>query len=257
MAESENSNSLGKKIFFLYPSALVQNQVISELAQEEFEVYILKDEAKLKQAIGLYPDSIVFANINETLKEDAWDELVRNIMGDPKNDSLKIGIIASTNNEEIRKKYLEQYKVPCGFTVIKSDFTEAVKQLITILNGVDAKGRRKFIRLIMDKDSKTTVNLPMDGTYKNGIINDISVVGFSCVFEEDPKLTKNGLLGDIQIRLQSQLIKAEGIVFGSRAEGDVISYVVLFSKRVDPSVRTKIRKYIQTSLQHNLEKELK
>jgi len=257
MAESGNSNSLGKKIFFLHPSALVQNQVISELAQEEFEVYILKDEAKLKQAIGLYPDSIIFASINEIMKEDAWDKLIRDIMGSPENDSIKVGVIASTNNDEIRQKYVDQYKVPCGFTVIKSDFNEAVKQLINILNGVDAKGRRKFIRLLMDKDSKTTVNLPKDGVYINGLINDISVVGFSCVFDEDPNLTKNGLFGDIQIRLQSQLIKAEGIVFGSRMEGDVKSYVILFSKRIDPSVRTKIRKYIQASLQHNMEKELK
>jgi len=257
MAESENVDSFGKKIFFLHPSALVQNQVVLELAQEEFEVYVLKDEAKLRQAISLYPGSIVFASINETMKEEAWDKLVRTIMGDPENSSIKVGIIASSNNEEIRKKYLEQYKVQCGFTVIKSDFTEAVKQLIEILNGADAKGRRKFLRFLIDKDSKTTVNLPMNGAYVNGLINDISVVGFSCVFEVDPNLTKNGLFNDIQIRLQSQLVKAEGIVFGSRMDGDEKCYVILFSKRTDPSVRTKIRKFIQASLQHNMEKELK
>jgi hypothetical protein len=257
MAEGDNSGSLGKKIFFLHPSAFVQNQVVSELAQEEFEVYILKDEAKLRQAIKLYPNSIVFASINEIMKEDAWDKLVRDIMGAPENDSLKMGIIASVNNEEIRKKYVEQYKVPCGFTVIKSDYAEAVRQLINILNAVDAKGRRKFIRLIMDNESNTTVNLPINGNYVNGLIKDISVVGFSCIFEVDPNLTKNGLFNDIQIRLQSQLIKAEGIVFGSRMEGTDKNYVILFSKRTDPSVRTKIRKYIQSSLQHNMEKELK
>jgi hypothetical protein len=142
-------------------------------------------------------------------------------------------------------------------TVIKSDFAEAVKQLITILNAVDAKGRRKFLRLIMDSESNTTVNLPINGNYVNGLIRDISVVGFSCIFDADPNLTKNGLFDDIQIRLQSQLIKAEGIVFGSRTEGTDKSYVILFSKRTDPSVRTKIRKYIQSSLQHNMEKELK
>jgi len=257
MAESDNSGSLGKKVFFLHPSAVVQNQVVSELAQEEFEVYTLKDEAKLRQAIKLYPNSIVFASINEIMKEDAWDKLVRDIMGAPENDSIKIGIIASVNNDETRKKYVEQYKVPCGFTVIKSDFAEAVKQFINILNAADAKGRRKFLRLIMDNESNTTVNLPINGNYVNGLIKDISVVGFSCIFEVDPNLTKNGLFSDIQIRLQSQLIKAEGIVFGSRTDGTVKSYVILFSKRTDPSVRTKIRKYIQSSLQHNMEKELK
>jgi len=256
MAEGDNQGSFGKKIFFLHPSALVQNQVISELAQEEFEVYVLKDEAKLRQAVGIYPDSIVFASINETMKEDAWDKLIRTIMGSPETETVKVGIIASVNNEELKKKYLEQYKVQCGFTVIKSDYVDAAKQLVDILDAADAKGRRKFLRILMDNDSKTTVNLPMNGTYINGLIKDISVVGFSCVFEDDPKLTKNGLFGDIQIRLQSQLIKAEGIVFGSRMDGDEKCYVVLFSKRIDPSVRTKIRKYIQTSLQHNMEKEL-
>jgi len=257
MAEGENSGSFGKKIFFLHPSALVQNQVISELAQEEFEVYVLKDEGKLKQAISLYRDSIVFASINETIKEDAWDKLIREIMGDPANSSVKMGIIASTHNEELKKKYLEQYKVPCGFTVIKTDYADAIKHLIDILNGVDAKGRRKFLRIVMEKDSKATVNLPRNGTYVNGLIKDISVVGFSCIFEVDPSLTKNGIFDDIQLRLQSQLIKAEGIVFGSRMDGNDKCYVVLFSKRIDPSVRTKIRKYIQSTLQNNLEKELR
>jgi len=257
MAENENLDSFGKKIFFLHPSALVQNQIVSELAQEEFEVYVLKDDAKLRHALDLYPDSIVFASINETMKEEAWDKLVRAIMGDPDNASIKVGIIASANNEELKKKYLEQYKVQCGFTVIKSDFTDAVKQLVDVLNVADAKGRRRFLRLLLEKDSKTTVNLPMNGTYINGLINDISVVGFSCVFEVDPNLAKNGLFNDIQIRLQSQLIKVEGIVFGSRMDGDAKCYVILFSKRTDPSVRSKIRKYIQTSLQHNMEAELK
>jgi hypothetical protein len=256
MAESEPVDFLGKKVFFLYPSALVQNQVISELTQEEFEIFILKDEAKLRQAIAIYPNSVVFASINETIKEKAWEDLIRDIMGTHETASVQVGIIASTNNEELKIKYLEQYKVQCGFTVIKSDFAAAVKRLMVILNVLNAKGRRKFIRMI-DKDSKASVNIPKSGTYIKGVIKDISVVGFSCFFEEDPKLTKNGLFGDIQIRLQSQLIKAEGIVFGSRMDGDEKVYVILFSKRVDPNVRTKIRIYIQSSLQHNMEKELK
>jgi hypothetical protein len=61
----------------------------------------------------------------------------------------------------------------------------------------------------------------------------------------------------MQVRLQSQLIKAEGIVFGSRMEGAEKIYVILFSQHIDPSVRTKIRKYIQANLQHILDQELK
>jgi hypothetical protein len=257
MAENENFSALGKKIFFLHPSAFTQNQVIAELTQEEFEVYIIKDENKCRQALCKYPDSILFASVNEGMKEKAWEDLISAIKQDVETASVQIGIIASANSDELKRKYTEQLKVQCGFTVIKSDYIAATKQLTSILNDVSAKGRRKFIRMIMGQESNTTINLPMNGTFVNGTLKDISVVGFSCVFSEDPGLTKNGLFGDIQLRLQSNLLKAEGIVFGSRTDGTDKVYVILFSQRVDPDVRTRIRKYIQANLQNRLDQELK
>ena len=257
MAENNNSNILGKKIFFFHPSALTQNHVIFELAQEEFEVYVMKEEAKLRKALNNYPGSILFANINEVMKENAWEDLIRDLMGNSETTGVLVGIIASINDENLKKKYLEQFKVQCGYTVIKSDFAEAVKQLITILTSVDGKGRRKYIRVIMQNEPNITVNFPMNGTYVNGIIKDISAVGFSCAFAEDPQLPKNGVFSDIQVRLQSQILKAEGIIFGSRMDGAEKVYVVLFSQRVDSSVRAKVRKYIQSNLQNRLDQELK
>ena len=60
MAENESSGSLGRKVFFLYPHAFVQNQVITELAQEEFEVYVAKDEVKIRHILKKYGNSIDF-----------------------------------------------------------------------------------------------------------------------------------------------------------------------------------------------------
>ena len=258
MAENVNSNTLGKKIFFLHPSTLTQNQVISELAQEEFEVYVVKDEDKLRKILKNYPDSIVFASINEGMKESAWEEYIRDITGNPETSGVQIGIIASTLiDESIKHKYTEQIKVPCDFTIIKSDFVAATKRLTEILNGVNAKGRRKYIRMEMNHDPNATVNLSMNGTFVTGTIKDISVVGFSCSFTNDPGLVKNSLFGDIQIRLQSQLLKAEGIVFGSRMDGTEKVYVILFTQRVDPGVRSKIRTYIQAHLQGRMDQEFK
>jgi hypothetical protein len=257
MTESDNLALLGRKAFFLHPSALTQNQIVAELAQEEFEVYILKDEDKLKQTLSKFPDSIVFASINEFLKENAWEALLKSIVENPENSKVDLGVIASTGDEDLKKKYSSQFNLRCGYTVVKSDYSVAIKQLVILLNNVNAKGRRKFIRLGTEKEANVTVNLPVNGTFINGTIKDISVVGFSCVFAEEPGLKKNGVVGDIQIRLQSQLLKAEGIVFGSRMEGTEKIYVILFSQRVDSSVRTKIRKYIQTSLQNLLDQELK
>ena len=59
---ADETNSLGRKVFFLHPSALLQNRIIDELAQEEFEVYVIKDELKIKQALEFYPNSILLAS---------------------------------------------------------------------------------------------------------------------------------------------------------------------------------------------------
>ena len=256
MTENDSSGSLGKKVFFLHPSGVIQNQVIPELAQEELEVYIAKDESKLRQGLKKYPDSIVFACINEGMKESAWEEWIRGVMTSPETAKVGIGIIASASDDKIRYKYLEQLKVTCGYTVIKADLSVVFKQLITILNSMNAKGRRKYIRAMTDRETNITVNLPLHGTFVNGRIKDISVVGFSCSFDEDPELVKNSLFGDIQIRLQSQLFKAEGIVFGSRMDGGEKTYVVLFTQRIDPDVRTRIRKFIQSHMQSKMDFEL-
>jgi hypothetical protein len=126
-----------------------------------------------------------------------------------------------------------------------------------ILKAADAKGRRKYIRATTENETNTTVNFPVNGTFVNGVIKDISVVGFSCAFDADPELVKNALFQDIQIKLQSQLIKAEGIVFGSRMDGGTKIYVVLFTQRIDPEVRTKIRKFIQLNLQGKIDSQFK
>jgi len=257
MEKNDNTASLGRKIFFLHPAAIVQNHVIAELTQEEFEVYIVKDEVKLRQSLKKYPASIVLASINEGIREDAWEEWFRGILSDEAISGLDIGIIASSADEKIKRKYIGQFNIRCGYTVLGANVSAATKQLIDILNSANAKGRRKFMRALTDKETNTTVNLPMNGTFVHGNLRDISAVGFSCNFPEDPRIAKNSLFSDIQIRLQSQLLKAEGIVFGSRMNGDEKVYVILFSQRISPDIRVRIRKYIQFWLQNKMDEEFK
>jgi hypothetical protein len=253
MANGDNEDIIGRKLFFLYPSALIQNQIAAELIQQEFEVYIVKDHMKLRGILKKFPNSIVFANIYEGIPEKEWETWITGVMRDPELADVSVGIICSGDDETLKRKYLLDVKIRCGYTVLKSDLTVALKSLMEILTAADAKGRRKYVRADTAADANATVNFPLNGTFINGRINDISVVGFSCTFDEDPKLTKNALFQDIQIKLQTNLLKAEGIVFGSRPEGGTKIYVVLFTQRIDPSVRTRIRKYIQQHLQNKMD----
>ena len=249
----ENENNLeerfGKKAFFLYPSVVVQNQLIPELAQQEYEVYAIKETKIFPKVLEKYPNSLVFINIDEGMPEKEWDTYIRSLLG----KGYDIGVISTTNNENIQRKYINIVKVPCGFIHIKSDINKSLSVIVNILNSKNAKGRRKFIRASAEEDA--TINIPFDGSYINGRIRDISVMGLSCFFSEDPKWEKNSYLENIQLKLQSQLLKAEGIVFGSRIEGPDKVYVLVFTQKVDPDTRSKIRKYIQSNLQAKMDTE--
>ena len=247
---------VGKKIFFLFPTVVVQNKVISELIQQEYEVYVAKNKDTIRRVLRNYKNSIVFVDINEQLKEAEWEGWITAVKGAPDTKTTSIGVVTANDDEKTKRKYLLALKV-CSYTVLKFDLDKAIIHIIEILQSMEAKGRRKFIRATTTKDSNVTLNMPVNGAFKNGQIKDISVVGISCTIDDSPDIAKNTLIKDIQVKLQTSIIKVEAIVFGTRMEGYEKVYVLLFTQRVDPDVRTKIRTYIQHNLQSKMDNELK
>jgi hypothetical protein len=251
---SSSSDLVGKKIFFLYPTASVQQQIITELVQQEYEVYIAKDHARLAQALKKYSDSVVFANIDEGMPAQEWERWIGGLFTSSPN--IKAGIFSSNTDEEFRDKYVNKLHVTCGFFALKLDMSKTTDKVIEVLKIMNVKGRRKYLRATTERESTATLNMPHHGEFINGVIKDISVVGVSCVFENDPGLPKNALFKDIQIRLQTMLLKVEAVSFGSRDNNGEKIYVLLFTQRIDPDVRVKIRKYIQVNLQNKMDFEI-
>jgi len=257
MGESEDDVSfIGKKIFFLYPNAVVQNRVIAELVQQEYEVYTAKNKDSLKKVLRKYPDSIVFVDINENMPESEWDLWITALKEASDTKNVSVGILTANEDEAIKRKYLLVHEIACGYTVLRFDLERSIAHIISILQTVNAKGRRKYIRATTEGETNTTVNLPWGGSFIHGQVKDVSVVGISCTLDCSPDIPKNTLIKDIQVKLQTNLLKVEGIVFGSRMEGMEKIYVILFTQRIDPDVRTKIRKYVQHNLQGKMDFEL-
>jgi hypothetical protein len=255
--ENGSSGILGKKVFFLYPSMVVLNEIVQELIQQEFEVYVARDHGALQRLLRQFPDSIVLADIDEGISENNWELWIRGVMGSRSTKEIKIGILSNNKDEKLQKKYLNDIKVACGYTVLKKDMSISTRQILEALKSADAKGRRKYLRATMEDGASATLNLPYNNAFLKGVIKDISTVGFSASFDGDPELSKNSLFQSIQIKLQSTLLKVEGIVFGSRMEEFRKIYVILFTQRIDPSVRTRIRKYIQQTFQLKMDALLK
>jgi len=253
--ESDTTEITGKKVFFLYPTASVQNQVVTLLIQQEIETYIVKDHARLARAIKNHPNSIIYVNIDESMPEPEWEKWIAGVINT--EPSIKFGVFSSNMNEELKNKYINKFKVTCGFLTLNKDMSKAAQKTLDILNGMNVKGRRKYLRASTDREKVATMNMPFNGEFINGTVKDISLVGISCVFNNDPGLKKNVLYKDIQIRLQTMLLKVEAVAFGSRVQEGEKTYVLIFTQRIDPEVQSKIHKYIQTNLQGKMDLALK
>jgi hypothetical protein len=246
---------LGKKIFFLYPSAMIKNTIIQELIQQEYEVYTVKDHETLSRYLRRNGPAVVFVNINEGPDKGRWEEWVRSILGSKENREISIGILTNVDDETLRSKYVTEIGVQCGFTVVKSEVAAAIRQILEYLRAADAKGRRKYLRA--GREIGASLNFPQNSGLVNGQILDISTVGFSCVLDQNLSLAKNALIQNIQLKIQSRILKVEGIVYGSRDEGGSPCYVFLFTQRVDSDTRSRIRESIQQHLQERMDEELK
>lgn len=247
------SFELGRKVFFLYPPSVVKDELIARLLEQEYEVYMLKDVSMADRLIALFPDSIVFVNIDAGKSEREWEEWIRSKLGRSSLSSVGFGILTYNTDENLQRKYLMEIGIQCGFVKLKLGLEESTKILLSTLQANEAKGRRKYVRANCSRDSISSINLREGPLSVAGRIQDISVVGFSCTFDPDPALKKNTVLHDIQLKLRASLVKVEAIVFGNRMVDEKMQYVMLLAPRTDPSIRDKIRGYIQYALQTEIE----
>ena len=246
----------GRKVFFLYPTASMVNQIIFELAQNEYEVYTAKDHSRLARLIKKYPDSVLFINIDEKMPIHEWEKWIGELRSSLPSKELEVGIFYSKNDDEFREKFVEKNRITCGFYFLRVNMLHAAESIMEKFTHMDLKGRRKYLRASTTGETNAVINIPLRGEFMNGAVKDISIVGVSCVFEHDPGLRKNMVLKDVQIKLQSMLLKAETVVFGSREDGPNKIYVLVFTQRIDPDIKIKIRKYVQRNLQTKMDAEI-
>lgn len=247
------SLDLGRKVFFLYPPSVVRDELVSRLLEQEYEVYTLKDLGMMDRLLAIYPDSIVFANIDAGPSEQEWEQWIRGRLANPDLSMAGFGILTYNTDEELQRKYLMDIGIQCGFVKLKLGLDESTRILLATLQANEAKGRRKYVRATCAGDTVSGMNLREGPFNASGKIQDISVVGFSCILDPDPQFKKNTVLHDIQLKLRASLVKVEAVVFGTRVVEDRTQYIMLLAPRTDPAVRDKIRNYIQYALQAEIE----
>ena len=248
--------NIGKKIIFVYPPELVKQQLLDVLSENEFEVYTIRDEKKVKQIAATYEESIFFFNLDTGLKESMWKQFLLSLRKEFAN--LQVGLISfNVSSPDVIQNYVLEYGVNCGFIQLKQGAKAAEDMMLKILNANEAKGRRKYVRYICRGADQVSLNLKVGEKIVQGNIEDISSVGIACqILSTQVSLEKNQLVSDIQMRLRGTLVHAGGVVLGMRNMPDgTVKYVILFTEDREQKVRQKIRHFIHNALQRQFDAE--
>jgi len=220
-----------------------------------YEVYFLRDHAKAMRVLPEYPGSLLFVNVDERIKDTTWELYVASLMQNPKTQSLRIGVLSYNSDQNLRKKFLMELAVPCGFVQLKLGLAESARILLSVLEANEARGKRKFVRVIMPDDSVVSFSVKQDNSYITGHIRDLSIAGMACSLLNGSRFANGDVLPDLQLNLRGTIVRTSGKVVGSREAEDGTSYVVMFTSEASET-RRKLHFFIYATLQAQLDKRI-
>ncbi len=252
----QGTDNFGKKVFFLYPHSVIQEELINHIIQNEFEVYLINDHQKLLPLLKKYNNSILFINIDERLKEKEWEEYIRTIMNREETSGVQIGILTYNEDKELARKYLMDLMIPGGYIQLKLGLKESTKIILKTLMANEARGKRRFVRATCPKNIVTEFNVQVAGNMYDGHIKDISSAGMACYFNKNIDLAPKTELSKMQLKLRSRIVMVSGIVAGKRDDQGQTLYVVLFNKYISTDAKQRISTFIYRTLQAEMQREL-
>ncbi len=256
------------KIYFVQPIDLI-HVFINTMIELEYETYIISEDEREKLLEILPQDlrNIVFLCVANRHDVAKWLEYSKRL-NESENSAVQIGAFVYTSMaEDIKKLFLYNLVSVTSFADLR---TNAIEVFTKIFQAFDAKGNRKYIRVVPRDLSEAFVMVQNREEPVKGRIIDLSAAAFACeidqrshqYFAEPGGFFENVLLHikGIRIRTAVKLLgfsKANTNVFifkyyGTELKDGKISY----TEKVSQEVKQKIHKYITSCLREDLKEKL-
>lgn len=242
---------MGRRVLFLYPPSVVEEELIEILIAAQFEAGIIRDHRLLGRVLGTFPQSVLFANPESHIPGTSCEMLVRKVLATQSHHGADVGIITYNNNPDLARLYLMDIGVRAGYITLKMGLNESARVLIRTLEAIEARGRRKYVRVRVP-DGRAKINALIDGQTISGLVQDISVAGLGCVLKAD--LQAGTELDDCSLNLWGRILTVRGRVIGRRDGEDASPYyAVLFSSPIGGEDRKRFNAFARRMLQMELD----
>jgi hypothetical protein len=249
---ADQPNNTGKKVFFLYPPSVIQDDLLSTLIMAGYETYTLRDHKRAYQLLARFDDSILFINIDQGLEERQWEIFIKEVQNNPKTRNCRLGILSYNSDQKLMQKYLVDYELPCGYVQLKLNVRHSTDILLSVLEAAAARGKRRYIRADCEGEGNATINIKKEGYTFNGKLVNISSVGIAARFDRPVAFEDREKLTDVQLRLWGTPILTQATVMGV-CKGQANVWVFLFESGLRPEDQETIHQFIRHCLHRYIE----
>jgi hypothetical protein len=252
----EKKEIFGRQIFFLFVPPEEGRKIAKEIVSNEYEAYPVSDEPKLNPDFLLEcPGAVVFVYENNFPHHFKWPYHYEKLVACGEEGKIMISTWYREERTLRVRNDFSNFTVPIAEISLEEGSRAIVRHILELLSALDARGRRKHIRVRCDDGYSATFSVKIQKQIYSGSIIDISSIGMACVFSDQIELAPKKYLDNIQLRLNGQLCQLSGTIFGKREINGSLVYVIVFSYQEMPDVRNKISDYIYVALQRELKKK--
>jgi len=247
----------GRPIYFIRPHSVIVRSLVHHLIAAEYEVGLVKDHRRTEGLLRLHPDAIAYLNIDEGLAEEEWIETIARIRRDPLLERVRLGVVTYNPDPGLARRYLLDLELPAGFVKLSLDLEVSTQTILKVLQANEARGQRRFLRVNCLEES-TEVTVEAGGTKASGRVVDLSVAGMACILTRDPGWPARAVVSEIRLLLRGNRVSSSGVFMGTRQEasGPRLHIFLFNPKDLEPQL-DRVRTFLQDTVQHRLDQELK
>lgn len=247
----------GRKIFYFFPKGPYHQQVVKKIIHNEFEIYTLSEYKRGLPLIFQYNGAIILFHVDAIPEFEHIAAVIRDFCGQSSHRSIELFLL--THSQE-RSEEIEEYMKRldnCRSLLLDKDPGTESEALITLLNDLQARGQRRYVRFGSNGEEIAAIELSHKGKKARGVVHDISTAGLSFSMPEGPALSIRSKLKDLYVDFDEGIDELSGTISIKRKlPSGAVLYVLMFDKTIRQDVAEKLRVGIHHELQRQFTKRL-
>ena len=238
-----NIELFGRKTFFIAPdTSLIPKAYLEDFLSRGYQTYIINDDyvcplqTKIREIIKLFPESILFFNVDSTVEGIEWKSYLSELQEFIGEQTL-LGVFYISRNspaeeEQLKSYYVNTLHLSAGCFALSAHNRNDFDSILSVLSANGARGRRNLVRARCD--SSSFAKFTHNGQNYTASILDVNVAYFRC--DIGPGAEKFKIfekIRDVQLVVNGINFVSDAVLIMKRTADDKTLCVFMFIKADD------------------------